>query len=231
MTWLSASGIKGAISIYKSDERARGQPRRTDTHAIKSDTPGCEVVPGKGLALQGFRQPGTPVLGQSFSSEPLCQPGVPVTLSPHSAFPEGSAALSWELVQVLLPPLPQKAPASTLASGLAPPAAVGRRPFQASRRAFSTHTASPCSSPRAPAAGETPSQVPGRKGEPESSRLHAAQPEGVFEAGSRPGAPGSPPQPSLLRSPPTTRQETSQREWAHVQAAAAPWREIVLPID
>ena len=124
--------------------------------------------------MQGFRQPGTPVLGQSFSSEPLCQSGVPVTLSPHSAAPEGSATLSRELVQVLLPPLPQKAPASTLVSGLAPPVAVGRRPFRASRRAFSTHTASPCRSPRAPAAGETPSQVPGRKvsqSPPDSTQL------------------------------------------------------------
>ena len=193
--------------------------------------PSTSRVPGEGLALQGFRQPGTPVLGQSFSSEPLCQPGVPMTLSPHSAALEGSAALSRELVQVLLPPLPGKAPASTLVSGLAPPAAVGHHPFQASRRAFSTHTASPCHSPRAPAAGETPSQVPGRKGEPESSGLHAAQLERVSEAGSHPGAPGSSRQHSLLRPPPTTRQETSQREWAHVQAAATPWRENVLPID
>lgn len=70
-----------------------------------------------------------------------------MTLSPHSAALEGSAALSRELVQVLLPPLPQKAPASTPASGLASPAAVGRRPFQASRQGFSTHMASPCHSP------------------------------------------------------------------------------------
>ena len=89
-----------------------------------------------------------------------------------------------------------------MASGLASPVAVGCCPFQASRWGSSTRTASPCHSPRVPAAGETPSQVPGCGAEPESSRLHAAQPEGPSEAGGSPGALGSSPRPRLPRPPP-----------------------------